>query len=200
MFIVVIYKYSLPFDPHALTHITILSFLRLGSTEFRSFLPPPTLLITVLSKHIPTFVALQIAAQQTRDIDPMLGQCWASVVDAVPTLPQHWVNVLCLLAVLFFVPDCSAEGNSVRMEEGDSGNYEQEWDIEGNKIVSRSDPDKVLDIKKNNDENGAKLCMYEYKGGDNQHWTIEYVWWPASRLASEYCDSIEYALIFNYMM
>ena len=38
--------------------------------------------------------------QQTRDIDPMLVQCWASVVDDGPTLNQHWVNVstTCLLA------------------------------------------------------------------------------------------------------
>ena len=36
-------------------------------------------------------------SQQTRDIDPMLCQCWASVVDGGPTLAQHWVDVPCLL-------------------------------------------------------------------------------------------------------
>ena len=35
-------------------------------------------------------------SQQTQYIDPMLNQCWASAVDDVPTLIQHWVNVLCL--------------------------------------------------------------------------------------------------------
>ena len=35
--------------------------------------------------------------QQTRDIDPMLDQCWASVVDGGQTLVQHWVDVSFLL-------------------------------------------------------------------------------------------------------
>ena len=34
--------------------------------------------------------------QQTRDIRPMLFQCWASVTDAGPTLKQHRANVSCL--------------------------------------------------------------------------------------------------------
>ena len=41
--------------------------------------------------------------QQTRDIELMLGQCWTSVVDVGPTLPQHWLNVSCLLGMLFLV-------------------------------------------------------------------------------------------------
>ena len=36
-------------------------------------------------------------AQQTRYIDPMLVQCWTSVVDGDPTLDQHWIDVSCLL-------------------------------------------------------------------------------------------------------
>ena len=35
--------------------------------------------------------------QQPQDADPMLIQCWASVVDGGPTLDQHRANVLCLL-------------------------------------------------------------------------------------------------------
>ena len=35
--------------------------------------------------------------QQMRGIEPMLGQCWAAVVDGGPTLTQYWVNVSCLL-------------------------------------------------------------------------------------------------------
>ena len=35
--------------------------------------------------------------QQTRDIELMLGQCWADVVDSRPTLIQHCFNVSCLL-------------------------------------------------------------------------------------------------------
>ena len=38
-----------------------------------------------------------IIFQQTRDNVPVLGQCWASVVDAGPALAQHRDNVSCLL-------------------------------------------------------------------------------------------------------
>ena len=36
--------------------------------------------------------------QETQDIETMLGQCWADVVDIGPTLTQHWFNVSCLLS------------------------------------------------------------------------------------------------------
>ena len=36
-------------------------------------------------------------AQQTRYIDFMLVQCWATVFVAVPTLNQNRINVSCLL-------------------------------------------------------------------------------------------------------
>ena len=39
----------------------------------------------------------QSTSQQTRYINPMLIQCWASVVDAGPTLDQHSLDVSCSL-------------------------------------------------------------------------------------------------------
>ena len=39
-------------------------------------------------------------SQQTRDVDPMLLWCWATVFDAGPTSHQHWINVPCLLGCL----------------------------------------------------------------------------------------------------
>ena len=36
-------------------------------------------------------------SQQTRAVEPMWIQCWATVCDAVPTLSSHWFNVTCLL-------------------------------------------------------------------------------------------------------
>ena len=35
--------------------------------------------------------------QETRDVYPMLVQCWNDVVDGGPTLNRHWVRVSCLL-------------------------------------------------------------------------------------------------------
>ena len=38
-----------------------------------------------------------MASQQTREIETLLVQCWASVVDGGPTLSQQCLNVSCLL-------------------------------------------------------------------------------------------------------
>ena len=38
-----------------------------------------------------------VPVQQTREINPMLVQCWASIVDGGPTLYQHWLDASCLL-------------------------------------------------------------------------------------------------------
>ena len=38
-----------------------------------------------------------VSPQQTRDIYPMLKQCWSTVYNASPTLVQHWVDVSCFL-------------------------------------------------------------------------------------------------------
>ena len=46
-------------------------------------------------------------AQQTRYIDFMLVQCWATVFDAVPTLNRNRINVSCLLGEGGGVEGCS---------------------------------------------------------------------------------------------
>ena len=38
-----------------------------------------------------------ITSQHTRDIHPLLNQCWSTVYDADQTLIQQWMNVSCLL-------------------------------------------------------------------------------------------------------
>ena len=40
---------------------------------------------------------VSLATQQTRYINPLLVQCWTSVVDGGPTMDQHWFDVSCLL-------------------------------------------------------------------------------------------------------
>ena len=61
----------------------------------------------VQHKLISSFLTLcllcqyKVSTQKTQDIDSMLVQCWASVVDDGPTLNQHWVNVSCLLRSQF---------------------------------------------------------------------------------------------------
>ena len=43
-------------------------------------------------------------SQQTRHIDPTLGQCWPDVFDVGPALTQRWVNVSCFLGWCRFAP------------------------------------------------------------------------------------------------
>ena len=50
----------------------------------------------------PTLRVSCTVSQQTRHVDPMLGQLCPTVYDAEPTLAQQWVNVLCLRAVMIW--------------------------------------------------------------------------------------------------
>eukprot|EP00918_Siedleckia_nematoides_P069766 GHVU01152133.1.p1 GENE.GHVU01152133.1~~GHVU01152133.1.p1 ORF type:complete len:263 (-),score=55.59 GHVU01152133.1:820-1608(-) len=52
---------------------------------------------------------------------------------------------------------------------------DQFWSIQGNKICRRSNPDRVMDIEGENDDDGATVCEWDYKGSSNQHWNFEYV-------------------------
>ena len=45
---------------------------------------------------------------QTRDVEPVLVWCWASVVDGGPIINQHWLNVSCLLGFHLYWPLQSA--------------------------------------------------------------------------------------------
>ena len=38
-------------------------------------------------------------SQQTRDVEPMLVQCWPTVCNSSPTSNQHWFDALCLLVL-----------------------------------------------------------------------------------------------------
>ena len=61
------------------------------------FLACLTLVVFWLPPNRPDRTSLGEPSQQTRDIEPMLGQYWADVVDGGLTLTQHWFSVSCLL-------------------------------------------------------------------------------------------------------
>ena len=50
-----------------------------------------------------------------------------------------------------------------------------QWMRLGDFILNKLDPSQVLDIKGEDDDNGAKLCAYQNNGGQNQRWTFIYV-------------------------
>ena len=55
---------------------------------------------TTSRRDITNLWSLYPASQQTRDIVPILVQCWFTVYDAGPTLNQQWDNVSCLLGLM----------------------------------------------------------------------------------------------------
>jgi len=65
-------------------------------------------------------------------------------------------------------------GDCLRTGEYDSNNPGQYWCIDGDTIVNRYDTRKVLDIKGEDDDDGAEICAYNFHGSDNQRWEIEF--------------------------
>jgi len=68
----------------------------------------------------------------------------------------------------------SSEG-SMRMQEYEPTNPAQQWIYNGGRVTNRHDEGTCLDIKGGSSSNGAKLITYEYNGGDNQHWSMDFV-------------------------
>ena len=55
------------------------------------------------SKREAPIITLSATTQQTRNIEPVLVQCWASVADDGPTVNQHSLNVPSLLGIVLLV-------------------------------------------------------------------------------------------------
>ena len=76
-------------------------------------------------------------SQQTRDVNPVLAECWASVADAVPTFNQHRVDVSCLQGSQRYVDSmlgqcwaCSVDGRSSLIQHwGNIGLVHAERDV-----------------------------------------------------------------------
>jgi hypothetical protein len=66
----------------------------------------------------------------------------------------------------------SDNGHQLKMVQY-TGDPHQQWYIDGNKIMNRTG--SCLDIKGANGNDGAEAIPWNYKGSNNQHWTIEYV-------------------------
>ena len=71
--------------------------LMLGHSVRRCSSIKPALFEYIVFSDYRCSVIQSILTQQTRDINPMMVQCWSTVCDAGPTLYLHWVNVPCLL-------------------------------------------------------------------------------------------------------
>jgi len=72
-----------------------------------------------------------------------------------------------------FVLDNSS-GEIITMEPYDPSNEKQGFSLSDGRIANLHDEDYVVDIEDKSEENGASIIAWEYHGGDNQHWDIEY--------------------------
>lgn len=66
------------------------------------------------------------------------------------------------------------QDDSLVIQPFQPGNITQEWMIAGNRIQSRINPNQVLDIADNNQDAGARVGVWDFNGGPNQQWSIEY--------------------------
>lgn len=55
------------------------------------------------------------------------------------------------------------------------GSNTQEWQLSGNRISNKGNPNWVIDIAGNNSDPGARVAAYDYNGGANQHWTPDFL-------------------------
>ena len=83
--------------------LTIVSALNKGKNQCWPNMASVTDVVSTLEQHrvgTTNLWSLYTASQQTRDIVPMLVQCWFTVYDAGPTLNRQWDNVSCLLGLM----------------------------------------------------------------------------------------------------
>ncbi len=57
----------------------------------------------------------------------------------------------------------------------ETGNEKQLWKFDGNKVVNVIDESLCLDIKKGSKKDGADVVAFQYVGGENQKWTMDFV-------------------------
>ena len=68
------------------------------------------------------------------------------------------------------------EGDCLQVQEFSPHEYNQRWYLAGDSIRHSENTNWVLDIAACCEDAGAKVCAYDYHGGDNQHWTFNYLW------------------------
>ena len=62
------------------------------------------------------------------------------------------------------------EGTNILMFPDEYDNPGQSWVRSGNKVVSKYNVMRTLDIKKKNKKKGTDIVITDYKGQKNQHW------------------------------
>ena len=64
--------------------------------------------------------------------------------------------------------------DDICMQPYDPSSDKQGFSISEGHIANLNDEDYVVDIKGKDEDDGAQIIAWEFHGGDNQHWDIEY--------------------------
>jgi len=124
-----------------------------------------------------------ISEQNGKALDVKGGQAragvevimWGKKNDRSPN--QLWYNDQsgCIRSMLNdFSLECSAQGARFVMQPH-NGLPRQQWMWQGNKIVNKVFPHECLDIERANNNDGANLVAWAYKGSANQHWRMQFI-------------------------
>jgi len=72
-----------------------------------------------------------------------------------------------------FAPQSNGQGDKFTMQPF-NGSPQQQWTVQGNKIVNKVNMSMCMDIERAENKEGVHLIAWPYKGSNNQHWRMEY--------------------------
>jgi len=73
-----------------------------------------------------------------------------------------------------YAPQSNGQGDKFTMQPF-NGSPQQQWTLQGNRIVNRMNQSMCMDIEGGKNQQGVSLISWPYKSSANQHWRIEYV-------------------------
>jgi hypothetical protein len=68
-----------------------------------------------------------------------------------------------------------ATDGTLRVNKFEDGHKRRFWAVQGDRIVNVHNHQEVLDVKGNNQDNGAEVCAWNFHGKSNQKWNFEYI-------------------------
>jgi len=73
-----------------------------------------------------------------------------------------------------YAPESRVHGDGAHMQPF-RGDARQLWMFQGNRITNKYNPNEVLDIERAEQRDEARVIAWNYNGGANQHWRMDYV-------------------------
>lgn len=74
-----------------------------------------------------------------------------------------------------FVFDDTDGSGDICMQPYEANNPHRSWILHGAAVAQLSNPEVVLDVRKESNENGATVCAYKNRNAGHQKWKVQYV-------------------------